>query len=172
MTLTTQLNETGLTFSDVAAHMGVRDLGLLETGCVFLPGQWGQQLGENQPACRIPADRVVREIRAMLLSSIPEVASPVPHVGCAWQRLPNEQHLLSLLNYGDEPVRGLEILWPAKDGWPVELMAYDAQGMSLALPVINLGGGRGTAGSRLDKRQIKVASSWVGLIQGAAWQDP
>jgi hypothetical protein len=53
MTLTTQLNETGLTFSDVAAHMGVRDLGLLETGCVFLPGQWGQQLGENQPACRI-----------------------------------------------------------------------------------------------------------------------
>jgi hypothetical protein len=49
MTLTTQLNETGLTFSDVAAHMGVRDLGLLETGCVFLPGQWGQQLGENQP---------------------------------------------------------------------------------------------------------------------------
>jgi hypothetical protein len=68
--------------------------------------------------------------------------------------LPNEQHLLSLLNYGDEPVRGLEILWPAKDGWPVELMAYDAQGMSLALPVINLGGGR--KGIRLPVVEVEL----------------
>lgn len=112
------------------------------TGCVFLPGQWGQMLGENQPACRIPADRVARELRALLPSTVPEVVSPVPHVGCAWQRLPGGQYLLSLLNYGDEPVRGLEVAWPVKEGTPLELTVCDAAGMTVVLPASDLGGGR------------------------------
>jgi hypothetical protein len=81
-----------------------------QTGCVLLPGQWGQVLGENQPACRIPADRVAREVRALLPADVPEVVSPVPQVGVALRRLPDGSRLLlSLLNYGDEPVHGVEV---------------------------------------------------------------
>jgi hypothetical protein len=110
------------------------------TGCVLLPGPWGQLLGENQPACRIPADRVAREIRAMLPPGMPEVISPVPQVGCARQRMPDGTYLLSLLNYGDEPVGGLEIRWQAVDPAPDQIMAFDATGASCALPVMKLGG--------------------------------
>jgi hypothetical protein len=113
-----------------------------DTGCVLLPGQWGQMLGENQPACRIPADRVAREIRAMLpANGTVDVASPVPQVGCAWSRLPDGTYLLSLLNYGDEPVRGLEIRWMAGDRTPATVTTFDATDATVNLPVLNLGGG-------------------------------
>lgn len=112
-----------------------------DAGCVLLPGQWGQMLGEGQPACRIPADRVAREIRALLPAGLPEVVSPVPQVGCAWQRLPAGGHLLSLLNYGDEPVRGLEIRWLARDDAPRTVEAFDASGVKHGLPVVALEAG-------------------------------
>lgn len=112
-----------------------------DTGCVLLPGQWGQMLGEGQPACRIPADRVAREIRTLLPAGLPEVVSPVLQVGCAWQRLPGGGHLLSLLNYGDEPVRGLEIRWHARDDAPRTVEAFDASGAKHGLPVVALAAG-------------------------------
>jgi hypothetical protein len=73
-------------------------------------------------------------------SGMPEVISPVPQVGCARQRMPDGTHLLSLLNYGDEPVRGLEIRWLALDPAPDQIMAFDATGASCTLPVLKLGG--------------------------------
>jgi hypothetical protein len=105
------------------------------TGCVLLPGQWGQMLGENQPACRIPADRVAREIRALLPVDVPEVISPVPQVGCAWRRLSDGSHVLGLINYGDEPVRGLEIRCAARAGKGATIAAYDATGAEHSLQV-------------------------------------
>jgi hypothetical protein len=112
-----------------------------ETGCTLLPGQWGQTLGDGQPACRIAADRVAREVRAMLPAGVPEVLSPVPHVGCAWNRLPDGTHLLGLLNYADEPVRGLEIRWAAGTAIPVTVTAVEATGENQILPVVRLAGG-------------------------------
>lgn len=94
------------------------------TGCVLLPGQWGQA-----DCCRIPADRVAREIKALLPAALPVVHSPVPQVGCAWSRLPDGSHLLSLLNYGDEPVRGLAIT-----GQPAEM--FDATGPVTGRPPV------------------------------------
>jgi hypothetical protein len=93
-----------------------------ETGCVLLPGQWGQMLAEHQPACRIPADRVAREVRAMLPADVPEIVSPVPQLGCALRRLSDGSRQLGLLKYGDEPVRGIEVMltsarMPVVCGW-------------------------------------------------------
>ncbi len=112
-----------------------------ETGCVLLPGQWGQTLGDGQPACRIPPDRVAREVRAMLPVDVPEVLSPVPQVGCFRNRLPDGSHLLGLLNYGDDPVRGIEIRWPAGKSTPKAIAACDAAGASWELPVLTLDNG-------------------------------
>ena len=112
-----------------------------DTGCVLLPGAWGQMLGHDQPACLIPGDRVAREIRAMLPAGAVEVRSPVPQVGCACSRLPDGSHLLSLLNYGETPVRGLEIRWAAGGHAPAVIAAFDATGAQHALPVIQLRGG-------------------------------
>jgi hypothetical protein len=70
-----------------------------------------------------------------------DVASPVPQVGCAWSRLPDGTYLLSLLNYGDEPVRGLEIRWMAGDRTPATVTTFDATDATVNLPVLNLGGG-------------------------------
>jgi hypothetical protein len=120
------------TFED-AHHDGV--LRNPETGCVLLPGQWGQMLGPNQPACRIPADRMAREVRALLPPTVPEVVSPVPHVGCSWNCLPDGSHLLGLINYGDEPVRGIEIRWPVANRMPARLTAWTANGAAMDLPV-------------------------------------
>jgi hypothetical protein len=134
----------------------------LETGCVLLPGQWGQMLGENQPACRIPADRVAPEIRALLPAGLPEVISPVPQVGCAWQRLPDGTYLLSLLNYGDEPVRGLEIRWLAGDQAPTQVKAFDASGVTCELPVLKLGGGFvGVCPLSLDVELFLQSKKWT-----------
>ncbi len=112
-----------------------------KTGCVLLPGQWGQMLGENQPACQVPGDRLAREIRAMLPAGMVEVVSPVPQVGVSWNRLPDGSHLLGLLNYGDTPVRGLEIRWKAGRKTPRVLKAVDATGADHVLPVVNVEGG-------------------------------
>lgn len=112
------------------------------TGCVLLPGAWGQTLGNGEPACRIPGDRVAREIRAMLPAGTVEILSPVPQVGCALSRLPDGSQLLSLLNYGDEPVRGLEVRWTPSDRTPEAVTAFDATGATQSLSVVALGGGR------------------------------
>ena len=112
-----------------------------DTGCVLLPGAWGQMLGNDQPACLIPEDRVAREIRAMLPADTVDVRSPVPQVGCAWSRLPDGSQLLSLLNYGEDPVHGLEIRWSAGKRAPTAITAFDAMGSGHALPVIAAGDG-------------------------------
>lgn len=96
-----------------------------QTGCVLLPGQWGQVLGENQPACRVPADRVAREVRTLLPADHPEVVAPVPQLGVALRRLPDGSRLLGLLNYGDAPVHGIEVTLavaaaPLVRGWDTE----------------------------------------------------
>ncbi len=117
-----------------------------QTGCVLLPGQWGQTLGDGKPACRIPADRVAGEIRNLLPTAFPEVVSPVPQVGCAWNRLADGSHQLGLLNYGDEPVHGLEIRWTtgANPSETVEL--FDATGATCVLPVRRCADGRMSVG--------------------------
>jgi hypothetical protein len=69
------------------------------------------------------------------------VVSPVPQVGCTWQRLPDGSHLLGLLNYADEPVRGLEIRWLADDKALPQVTAFDAVGAACELPILKLGGG-------------------------------
>lgn len=106
-----------------------------ETGCVLLPGQWGRMLDDHQPACRIPADRVAHEIRSLLPSTVPGVFSPVPHVGCAWNRLPDGSHLLGLVNYEDEPVHGIDIRWPSADRLPATLKAWTTKGVAVDLPL-------------------------------------
>lgn len=120
------------TFEDTHHDAVIRDP---ETGCVFLPGQWGQISSGGQPLCRIPRDRVAREIRAMLPIGMPEVLCPVPQVGCAWSRLPDGTHLLSLVNYGDETVRGVEIRWRADEHNPAVVTTFDATGTVRTLPV-------------------------------------
>ncbi len=112
-----------------------------ETGCVLLPGRWGLMLGEHQPASRIPGDRLAREIRAMLPATVPEVSSPVPQVGCAWNRLHDGSHLLGLVNYGDEPVTGIELRWAPGKVAPESLTAWDTQGLTQNLPVQQAGTG-------------------------------
>ncbi len=111
------------------------------SGCVLLPGRWGITLGDGQPACRIPEDRLVRAIRSLLPEDLPEVISPVPQVGCALGRLPDGARLLSLLNYGDEPVRGIEIRWRAGAATAKTVSACDAAGASHTLTVMISDGG-------------------------------
>jgi hypothetical protein len=106
-----------------------------ETGCVLLPGQWGKTLADGQPACRIPADRLAREVRALVPSGVPDVVSPGPQVGCSWLRLKDGSHLLGLLNYAAEPVHGVEIRWPAARRMPEKLKAWTANGAAIHLPV-------------------------------------
>jgi len=51
---------------------------------------------------------MARAIRALLSpTTMPEVFSPAPQVGCAWRQLPNGQYVLGLLNYGEAPVQGI-----------------------------------------------------------------
>jgi len=113
-----------------------------QNGCVLLPGQWGQLFGEGEPACRIPADRVAGEIRRLLNGAVPEIISPLPHVGTAWLRQPDGTFLLGLLNYADEPVRGIEIRWQSHAAMPDALPAWDALNNQHRLPVAGSGDGR------------------------------
>ncbi len=55
-------------------------------------------------------------------------------------------------------------------GFEARVVTSDGDEQSSDTTILSYGGG--TPGSHLDKRQIKVASWRVGLIQGAAWQDP
>ena len=112
------------------------------TGCVLLPGEWGRTLGDGTPACMVTGDRVAGEVRALLRgANWIEVRSPLPHVGCASGKLPDGSRLLSLLNYADAPVRGLEIRFatPAKRIRTVKF--FDSSGRTGVLPMFDLGGG-------------------------------
>ncbi len=80
-----------------------------QTGCVLLPGSWGLALADGTPACRVPGDRIVAELRGMLPADEPRVLSPLPHVGVSWRRLRGGGRLLSLLNYADAPVAGIAV---------------------------------------------------------------
>ncbi len=112
-----------------------------DTGCVLLPGSWGQTFGNNQPACLISGDRLVREVRAMLPAGMVDVYSPLPQIGCAWSRTATGDYLLSLLNYCDDPVRGIEIRWAGGEHTSESVTGFDASGTTYTMPVIQLGGG-------------------------------
>ena len=55
--------------------------------------------------------------------------------------MPEGTYLLSLLNYGEQPVCGLEIRSTTGNDAPDVVTAFSATGATTALPVLVLGGG-------------------------------
>lgn len=62
--------------------------------------------------------------------------------------------MLSLLNYGDEPVRGLEIRWMADAPAVAPVTAFDAAGTSGELQIVKLDGG--CVGVRLPVLDVEL----------------
>ena len=106
-----------------------------ETGCVLLPGRWGLKLGDGIPACRIPEERLIAEVRRHLPTELPRVYSPVLSVGFSWSQLAGGGYRLGLLNYADVPVRNVQVRWKPSQAVPESLTAVDTTGVCQTLPV-------------------------------------
>lgn len=84
-----------------------------KNGCILLPGEWGIKAYDGGQVCGIPGGRLLQLIRdAVPASSLPEVISPLPQVMFETRALPDGRRLLCYVNYGDDPVRGIEVRLP------------------------------------------------------------
>ena len=110
---------------------------------LFVPGAWGLQCVDGAPACRVTGERVARAIRDALPVTVPDIYSPLPHVGCTLRRLANGQHLLGLLNYADAPVCGIVITVSEMGATTPSVVCWNTtQSDAQRLPVISAGPGR------------------------------
>jgi hypothetical protein len=121
------------------------------TGCVLLPGEWGLKLDDGSPACRISNCRLMVLVRRALAGAgLPEVFSPLPHVGYEVRRTAGGGWLLGLLNYGDAPVHGIEIRLPP-DWHAARLRTLEPTRDEAWLPCRRIAdGGRAVTISELD----------------------
>jgi hypothetical protein len=80
----------------------------------LLPGEWGLEHPDGRLCSSIQPERIARIIRAALPpAALPEVLSPAPHVACAYRHTAAGQHVLGLVNYADNPVRNIRVIFPS-----------------------------------------------------------
>jgi hypothetical protein len=80
----------------------------------LLPGEWGLEHPDGRPGSSILPERIARIIRVALPpAALPEVLSPAPHVACAYRHTAAGQHVLGLVNYADNPVRNIRVIFPS-----------------------------------------------------------
>ena len=84
-----------------------------ETGCWLAPGDWGLTLADGRPACRVGDEAMLRAIRSAIAGyGLPDVLCPVAHVAAAVRKDARGGILLGLVNYSDEAVRGIQVVFP------------------------------------------------------------
>jgi hypothetical protein len=84
--------------------------------------------------------RVIRD--AVPAETLPDVFSPLPHVGFEIRRLKDHRRLLAFLNYADRPVRGITVTVSGTQATPDSVTSFSSTGAEQSLSCHGLPGDR------------------------------